>query len=385
MVACRTSIHRRIAVVGAGPFGLALAARLQSANADYILLGRLMSFWREHVPQGTCLLSDPLRCSLSLNGFDTSAYERSRGSPIRRPFTASEFLGYGLWFQHLTCSNLDQRTVLSIKHENRKYTIRVDDGDQITADNVVIAIGLRMFAVRPPEVAALPSEFFSHTSDLHDLSHLRRKKLAIVGNGQSALECAALLTENNSDVEVLARSAHLVWRRFAGHPELSSVEAHWNLRPAIRSALNDPDVYRRLPCFVRDFWLHRTLRTAASSTLGSRLGAVRFTLGCRVTAARVKGDRVELHLTDKSTRTVDHIVLGTGYRVDINAVPFLAPELRRQIRLHNGYPQLNSMMESTVAGLYFTGAAAAWNFGPIMWFVHRAPWAAERITRAIQS
>src|SRR6202023_4346234 len=123
MVVSRVGVHRRIVVIGAGPFGLALATRLQAANADYILFGRVMSFWQEHVFQGACLLSDPLRCSLSLDGFDSKGYESSRGIPLPRPLPADEFVGYGRWFQRHTCSNLDERTVVSVTHQNNKYTI----------------------------------------------------------------------------------------------------------------------------------------------------------------------------------------------------------------------------------------------------------------------
>jgi FAD-dependent urate hydroxylase len=281
----------------------------------------------------------------------------------------------------------------NVSRANREYTIRVDDGDEITADHLVVAIGMKAFAFRPPEVAALLPGFVSHTSDLHDLSNFRGKKLVIIGSGQSALECAALLAEENVDVEVLARSRHLPWRP-TGHLVRSSAGAGLNGQRSITGALgqararlrwfvNDPETFRRLPPLVRALMLKRTLRTAASSELKPRLGSVRFALGRRVTAARVKGDRVELHLDDHSTRTVDHVVLGTGYRVDVGAIPFLAPELRYEIRQYNGYPVLNSGMESTVSRLYFIGAAAAGSFGPELWFVRSALEAAERISRAL--
>jgi len=120
-----------------------------------------------------------------------------------------------------------------------------------------------------------------------------------------------------------------------------------------------------------------------NNELRPRLGSVRFAFGRQVTTTRMRDDRVELDLDDHTVRCVDHVVLGTGYHVDVNAIPFLAPELRCQIRQHDGYPDLNSAMESTVPRLYFTGAVAARNFGPHMWFVCGAPWAAERISSVL--
>jgi cation diffusion facilitator CzcD-associated flavoprotein CzcO len=374
----RNRVHRRIAVIGAGPFGLALAAKLQAANVDYVLLGRVMSFWQNHVPAGTCLLSERAGCSLSYDGFDSSAYERSRGNPLPSHLPAEEFVAYGLWFQRNTCANSDQRLVVSLTRINGTYRIGVEDGDEITADHVVVAIGLEVFAFRPPEFATVSPGTVSHTSELRDLSGFRAKRVAIIGSGQSALEYAALMTENGARVEVVARANRLFWRRM-GHPRQYSVDTNWSMRETIRRALNDPDLYRRLPKWVRTFWFDRTLRPVVCSDLQPRLTSVRLSLGRKVTAAHMKGNRVELELDDHSPRCVDHVVLGTGYRMDINAIPFLAPELRHQIRQYDGYPELNSGMESTVPQLYFTGAAAARAFGPNMWFLYGAPWAAIRI------
>lgn len=375
-------VHRHIVVIGAGPFGLALAAKLQAANADYILFGRVMSFWREHVPSGTRLLFSHSGCSLSSNGFGSGAYESSRGARLPNPLPAEEFVAYGLWFQQNTCRPPDERTVVNVTHANGTFAIRLDDGDEITADHLVLAIGLRPFAFRPQEFAALPPEFVSHTSDLHNLDNFHGMKVAIIGSGQSALECASLLAEKNADVEVLARSRHLAWRHF-DNLEWSSTGTTPSMRTSIRAALNDPDVYRRLPGFVRALWLKRTLRPAGSNELRTRLDSVRIALGSRVKWAHVKRNRVELDLCDHSTRTVDHVVLGTGYRIDVNAISFIAPELRRRIALRGGYPVLNGAMESTVPHLYFTGPAAARDFGPTMWFVLRSLWAAERISSVL--
>jgi cation diffusion facilitator CzcD-associated flavoprotein CzcO len=369
--------HRHIAVIGAGPFGLALAAKLQAANADYVLLGRVMSFWQQHVPAGTYLLSERAGCSLSYDGFDSTAYERSRGNPLPSHLSAEEFVAYGLWFQRSTCANLDERLVVSLTRRNGIYRIGVEDGNEITADHVIVAIGMKVFAFRPPEFATVSPGSVSHTSELHDLCGFRAKRIAIIGSGQSAIECAALITEKGARVEVVTRANRLLWRS-TGHPKRHSVDS-WSIRETIRRTLNDPDLYRRLPNCVRTFWFNRTLRPVVCDDLKTRLTTVRFALGRKVTAAHMRGDRVELELDDHSTRTVDHVLLGTGYRVDVNAIPFLAPELRIQIRQHEGYPELNSWMESTVPRLYFTGAAAARAFGPNMWFLYGAPWAAIRI------
>ena len=81
------------------------------------------------------------------------------------------------------------------------------------------------------------------------------------------------------------------------------------------------------------------------------------------------GTGLQVTFADGGQRTVDHLLLGTGYRVDIARYPFLAPSLLARVRRVNGYPMLGRGMESSVPGLHFVGAPAAWSFGPIMRFV----------------
>lgn len=93
--------------------------------------------------------------------------------------------------------------------------------------------------------------------------------------------------------------------------------------------------------------------------------------------------RVKVWLNDGSERIVDHILLGTGYRVDISKYEFLAPELVQSIRRCNGYPCLKPGLETSVAGLHILGAPAAWSFGPLMQFVSGARYASHALMRAL--
>jgi cation diffusion facilitator CzcD-associated flavoprotein CzcO len=386
MVISHGRVCRDFVIIGAGPYGLALAARLQAANVDYLLFGRVMSFWSEHVPRGTRVLSDPADCSFSHAEFDINAYSIFRGAPFLRSPTAEEFVAYGRWFQRYACRNLDERTVVGIARRNGAYTLRLEDGDEITASNVVIATGWKMFAFRPPEFSALPPGLVFHSSDLCDLTSFQGKKVAVIGSGQSALECAALLAEQNADVEVLARASRVHWRPYGNHPARPSAQKglRKHLRTLLRVSLNNADVYRRLPGSVRRLWLERTLLPVADVELMPRLACAQISLSRKVISAQVKGERVQLWLDDHTTRIVDQVVLGTGYRVDVNSIPLLGPELLREIRQQDGYPVLNSVMESTAPRLYFAGLPAARSFGADMWFIHGAPWAAERICRSLQ-
>ena len=130
-----------------------------------------------------------------------------------------------------------------------------------------------------------------------------------------------------------------------------------------------PDVFRRLPRGAQDPLAYRAIRPAGAAWLTSRLKGVRINLAQSIVSASTSGEGLEVKLADGGQRTVDHLLLGTGYRVDIARYPFLAPALLERVRRVNGYPVLGRGMESSVPGLHFVGAPAAWSFGPIMRFV----------------
>ena len=80
---------------------------------------------------------------------------------------------------------------------------------------------------------------------------------------------------------------------------------------------------------------------------------------------------------------MDHLLFGTGYRVDVTRYPFLTDTLTARIRRAGGYPLLTAGMESSVPGLHFLGAPAAWSFGPIMRFVSGGWYTGRAVARAI--
>src|SRR4029077_19202874 len=67
-----------------------------------------------------------------------------------------------------------------------------------------------------------------------------------------------------------------------------------------------------------------------------------------------------------SSRAYDHVIAGTGYRIDIARVGCLSEDLRARVATRGGYPALTRNGESTVPGLYFAGALAAFGLGPSM-------------------
>jgi FAD-dependent urate hydroxylase len=130
-----------------------------------------------------------------------------------------------------------------------------------------------------------------------------------------------------------------------------------------------PRIVRTLPLKLRDRIRTRAVRPAGSRWLPARLKDVRIATGREVAEARMVGGQVAIKLDDGTQRRLDHVMLGTGYKVDISKYDFLPQELTQRIEQFDGYPKLSSGFSCSVPGLHFMGATAARTFGPLLYFV----------------
>jgi hypothetical protein len=144
-----------------------------------------------------------------------------------------------------------------------------------------------------------------------------------------------------------------------------------------------PDLFRRLPRRAQDRLSYRAIRPAGAAWLPPRLSEIPISLGRTVVSATPEGGALRITFADGDVQTVDHLLFGTGYRVDITRYPFLTAALTARIRRAGGYPLLGPGMESSVPGLHFLGAPAAWSFGPIMRFVSGGWYTGRALVRTI--
>jgi hypothetical protein len=252
------------------------------------------------------------------------------------------------------------------------------------ANRVVIAVGIRSFKHVPEFAAALPASLASHTQDHANFSAFAGRRVAVVGTGQSALEWSALLHEAGADVELIVRGpVRWVNRKFYDTPARRVFYPPTDVGPpGINWLVAFPLLVRRLPPRLR-FALHqRSVRPAGARWLRHRVdGPVRITEATPIRSAREHDGRVLIELADGSTREVDHLMLGTGYRPDVAKIPFIDPALRQRLRTAGGFPVLDQWFESSLPGLHFVGGAARWSFGPLCNFVAGAGVPARQIAR----
>jgi cation diffusion facilitator CzcD-associated flavoprotein CzcO len=383
-----------VAVIGAGPFGLAAAAHLKTAKIATRVFGESMAFWQSNMPEGMRLRSPWIASHFAhpQNKYSLDAYAAMRGFAPHEQMPVADFIRYGCWFQQQAVPDLDTRKVASVEQTQHGFCLRLDDGESLMAGRVVVAMGLAHQAFRPPSFAGLPCKIVSHSSEHVSFDAFRGRRVAVLGRGQSAVESAALLSEAGVDVELICRGP-VLWLGDEQHDGTHRRDLAWTVRrlAMTRGAVGPfplnwlaeaPGLVHRLPERLRAEFSARCLRPKASGWLRQRVGAVRINAGQVISSVRGDTSSVTLDLSGGPS-TFDHVLLATGYKIDIAKLGILAPALLRQVAAKDGAPLLSNGMESSVAGLHFVGASAVHSFGPLMRFVWGAGFTAESLTRAI--
>jgi cation diffusion facilitator CzcD-associated flavoprotein CzcO len=379
-----------VAIVGAGPYGLSAAVHLARAGVDAQVFGECMSFW-EGMPRGMKLRSNWSATNIGEPEGELSlrSYQADTGDSFHTPVPLERFVAYGKWFQRRGVPHLDERRVRSLSRARRGFELELADGQRLTARRVAVACGIDRFASVPSAFEGLPEELVSHTGHFGDGEQFRGRRVAVIGGGQSALECAALASEVGAQVDVFIRQRRVVWLK--GYSVKNTlgplgpvVYAPTDVGPLWYSRLVAmPDIFRRLPRRAQDRIAYRSIRPACSHWVRVRLDDVRMHLGTGVKSAAQTSEGVQLDLDGGGTWTCDHVLLGTGYRPDIASYAFLDRDLLRDVRRSGGYPVLRRGLESSVPGLHFMGAPAAWSFGPTMRFVSGSWYAGRALTSSI--
>src|SRR5204863_1970436 len=229
---------------------------------------------------------------------------------------------------------------------------------------------------RPPQVDSLQDGLATHSMEMTEPGQFAGRSVVVIGSGQSAVESAALVLEAGAEVELIARAPLIRWlirgERIRRINQLVRrvLYAPTDVGPAGLSwIVAMPELFRHLPVRPRERLAYRCIRPAATGWLHDRTAQVTLTLERQVVEARPEAGGVRLTLDDASRRRVDHVILGTGYRIDAMSEPLIGQSIGEDLRLCDGYPVLTRGFESSVPGLHFVGAPSAWSFGPVMRFV----------------
>ncbi len=374
------STKTELLIIGAGPFGLALAAQAQHEDIDHVIVGKPMEFWRSNMPKGMFLRS---ACDWHYDAQDVhtiEAYLQSRGQTPRdvEPLSVDFYLTYVDWFQKQKNIQSLPISIERLDSSNEHFVATTANGDVINANNVVLAPGFRHFAHIPEELKAkLPPGSFQHTCDYVDFSDAANKRYLLIGGRQSAFEWAALLLEAG------ATAVHLSHR----HASPAYAVADWSwVKPLVDNMVEDPNWFRRLSQKEKDDISYRMWsegRLKIEPWLESRLRNERVKVWPHtelVSCVPNESGEFEVRLTNEEAITVDKVVLATGYKVDLARLPVLAAgNLLERIETRNGFPVLDDHFETTVPGLFITSMPAVQDFGPFFGFTNSVRTSAQLI------
>jgi cation diffusion facilitator CzcD-associated flavoprotein CzcO len=387
------------AIIGAGPYGLSIAAHFRGRGIPFRIFGRTMDSWRTHMPKGMLLKSDGFASNISdpNDEFTLGKFCSQEGieySDTGIPVRLDTFTRYGLAFRERMVPELEDKQVVSIEPAAEGYLLQLDTGEKFNARNVVLAVGISHFDHVPQNLANLPAEFLSHSSRHHDVEQFRGREVVVIGGGSSALDWAALLHEAGANVQLVARQAALKFHGKLTGNERSLWERiqrpQTGLGPGWRSSFyaNAPAAFHRLPDNLRLEIVKRTLGPSGGWFVKDTvMNHVSKLLGHTVQRAQLKDGKVCLKVgaqdgTEREIRA-DHVIAATGYQVDLGRLTFLSSNIRSKLTTLGGTPALSSSCESSVPGLYFVGIAAANSFGPVMRFAFGADFAARTVSKAL--
>ncbi|SRR5579872_328820 len=394
------SIHQTTAcVIGAGPYGLAIAAYLRHLGVDFRIFGSPMRRWLTQMPKAMLLKSEG--CASGLpdpeGRLGLAQFCRDGGLPYAEygtPLSREIFAKYALFYQRKLVPQVEDILVGGVSKINDGFELRLSSGETLRSRQVVVATGLDQMERVPAQLSSLPSELSSHSAVHHDLSKFKDKDVIVIGGGQSGLETAALLREEGASVTVVVRAPSIAWNRT---PMLTRRSRYQRLRRP-RTRLGEglqlwlydsaPQLFHCLPQQLRLSRVKASLGPAGAWWLKDRvIGHMPVLTGHQLIAAEPQNCRVALRLTDQTAQSkvliADHVIAATGYQYNFHNIPFLDQGLKAQIRHEDQMPKLSSNFESSVPGLYFTGLASANSFGPVMRFIAGTSFTAQRISTHI--
>jgi FAD-dependent urate hydroxylase len=381
-----------VVVVGAGPYGLSTAAHLLGKGLKVAVFGKPLQLWRDYMPAGMFLrshwwasnLSDPKKRYSFANFFRASQYKACYPVPVQM------FIDYGLWFQKNAVPDVDETYVSSVERKGEQFVLTLEDGRVVRSTSVVMAMGLKYYANIPSEYSHLPKDVVSHSFEYADFDRFSGKEVAMIGGGQSAVEYSALLHEAGASVHLLARRP-IHWLDPDTDDQRSWVDQMRAPRAGIAPGWKNwaleylPYLFYRFPQPRKDRYTIGHYAAAANDWLRERVfGKVEINEGQIVGKMEAAaGGGVDLLLSDNRVLNVNHVILATGYKVNIQRLTMLSESLLSEIETDSNIPVLDHWFGTSVPGLYFLGLTTVRSFGPLYRFVVGTKAAAPRVASSV--
>ncbi|MGE3164140.1 MAG: NAD(P)-binding domain-containing protein [Planctomycetota bacterium] len=368
-----------VLIVGAGPYGIALALELHRLGVPFAVCGEPFKLWLHHTLPSAALRSDA-RTSEVYSHDDRFAMEAilaERYGTVEARRICRERIPVSLYREYLqrVCERLPfavQRELIEqLTRTDSGFAARTSRGSVIHSTQVVLACGPEPHQRLPRALASITPDRVIHGWDTERYQALSQKRVLVVGSGQSAAEAIAHLLPHN-EVTWVYRTAPIFWADPIHLPA-----------PIFRLLLHASTCFRWLPSAPRR-WLARLF---TGSTITPDLEAAVFS----TQVDRIECDIDGLALVDvgseiqsrKLERSFDRVVACTGYRTSFANLRFLAPELAAATCCQQGFPELDRNYETSARGVFAIGSLAEPRHGPAQRFVMGSQNAAIAVSRVL--
>lgn len=358
-------------IIGAGPFGLSMAAYCEGEGIEYKIVGRHMEFWKNNMPEGMCLRSG---YDWHLDPFDVHTFEKfmeSKGLLKKdfKPVPLDLYIDYTNWFTKQKKIEVEDSFVTKLYHdeENGLFEAQLEDGKTLVSKNVLLAVGFKYFKNIPLNIKEIiPQDRFFHTCNLRKLDKFKDSKCLVIGGRMSAFESAALLSEAG------CKKVYISYRHDT--PEFTESDWDW-VMPMLDKIVDDPKWFRTLSSSERKnindrFYTEGRLKM--EPWLKDRLNkdSITFLPNTEISdCAELEDKSLEIILNNKQKIVVDHVLLATGYKVEMTKVPFIKEgNVLENLNLEDGYPSLDENLQTNIPGLFVTSMVATRDFGSFFGF-----------------
>lgn len=384
-----------VAIIGAGPYGLSLAAHLYYQYVSVRVFGEPMKFWRD-MPAGINLKSFAFATNIYVPeaGHTFPEWCRKHGLEDFEPCTMQSFSTYGVEIQKRFVPDLEEVNIIHVEQCGSSFELSLATGEVVKARRVVVATGLSGLSKMPDILSSADPKRVRHTSTISDYTIFRNMKIAVIGGGASAIEAGALVNEAGGTAEVFIRAPNVVFHdRSPKHrPIWKQIKEPISVLGASRQSW----VLQHLPLLVHFMPEARRIRFS-SNYLGPSspwwikdrvIGKVPLYLSHELQGIALTSDGVRLEFREadgqKKVVEADCVIAGTGYHFDIAKLGFLSPKLEKRVERTGGAPSLNLRFETSVPGLHFIGPLSFMSFGPLFRFVAGADFTARNLSRQLK-
>lgn len=320
-----------VVIVGAGLSGLSIGFGLKRQSVGKVAILDRSAEGREG-PWLTCARMDTLRSPKHLSGPDLgipsltyrSWFEAIHGETAWDAvgkIDRADWMDYLRWYRHVTAQDVRNSTNLTrIAPFDGGLALDVETPrgpERLYARKLVLATGIEgAGGLAVPDFVAngLPRDRWTHSGEAVDTAHLAGRDIGIVGAASSAFDWAVSALRGG------ANSATL----FARASEFPKTEVlAWTNFPGFLGHFADLDALRRWRFMRRVFDL-KVPPTNEMYQAAHAFPNFRTELGCPPQRASIEDGRIRLD-TPRGPFFFDHLLLGTGYAIDLSLRPELAP------------------------------------------------------------